>query len=192
MTLSILVVGKGNEGEDQMRIGGKGQGLELWGLHFQAISVVVKSIDFVDLYTDASYAIGYCVGSHVLNFIFLNASLIRSIAQYAPSLLQYSLLSKSDLHVYPPPHLLSPHQNLTRLSPPILSPLFNSDAISTLKGLSTSGYASNWWIASNVDVSVYAGDHDVFKRSRQISPVLKSTFGWQIGVVKVILGGARG
>ena len=61
MTLSILVVGKGNEGEDQIRIEGKGQGLELCGLHFQAISVVVKSIDFVDLYTDASYAIGYCV-----------------------------------------------------------------------------------------------------------------------------------
>lgn len=41
-------------------------------------------------------------------------------------------------------------------------------------------------------MSVYAGDHDVFRRSRQISPVLKSTFGWQIGVVKVILGGASG
>lgn len=41
-------------------------------------------------------------------------------------------------------------------------------------------------------MSVYAGDHDVLSRSRQISPVLKSTFGWQMGVAKVILGGASG
>ena len=113
-------------------------------------------------------------------------------SQFTPSLFQYSPLPLPNPTPQLPTHLLSPHQNLTKLSPPILSPLFNSVAISTLNGLSTSGYASNWWMASNVDVSVYAGDHDVFKRSRQISPVLKSTFGWQIGVVKVILGGTRG
>lgn len=113
----------------------------------------------------------------------------RSIAQSNPSPLHSFTLPPS---TYPPPHLLSAHQNLIKLSPPILSPLFNNVAISTLNGLSTSGYASNWCIASSVDVSVYAGDQDVFKRSRQISPDLKSTFGWQIGVLKVILGGARG
>ena len=39
---------------------------------------------------------------------------------------------------------------------------------------------------------VYAGDQDVFSRSRQISPVLKCTFGWQIGVWNLIVGAARG
>jgi hypothetical protein len=39
---------------------------------------------------------------------------------------------------------------------------------------------------------VYAGDQDVFRRSRQISPVLKSTFGWQMGVTKRIVGGESG
>lgn len=124
--------------------------------------------------------------------LFPNASLCCSVAYCAPSLVQCHSPYQTQPLIYPRPHLLSTHQNLTKLSAPILSPLFNSVAISTLNGLSTSGYASNWWMASNVDVSVYAGDHDVFKRSRQISPVLKSTFGWQMGVVKVILGGARG
>ena len=125
--------------------------------------------------------------------LFPNTSLIRLIAQSIRFLFAVSSIKINPISpIYPPPHLLSPHQNLTKLSPPTLSPLFNSVAMSTLNGLSTSGYASNWWIASNVDVRVYAGDHDVFKRSRQISPVLKSTFGWQMGVVKVILGGVRG
>jgi hypothetical protein len=39
---------------------------------------------------------------------------------------------------------------------------------------------------------VYAGVQDVLSRSRQISPVLKSTFGWQMGVVKRIEGGVLG
>ena len=39
---------------------------------------------------------------------------------------------------------------------------------------------------------MYAGDQDVFSRSRQISPVLKSTLGWQMGVMKRIVGAARG
>jgi hypothetical protein len=39
---------------------------------------------------------------------------------------------------------------------------------------------------------VYAGDQDVLSRSRQISPVLKSTFGWQMGVMKRIVGGESG
>lgn len=42
-----------------------------------------------------------------------------------------------------------------------------------------------------VDI-VYAGDHEVLRRSRQISPVLKSTLGWHIGVMKRIDGGERG
>jgi len=39
---------------------------------------------------------------------------------------------------------------------------------------------------------VYAGVQLVFSRSRQISPVLKSTLGWQMGVTKRIVGGERG
>jgi hypothetical protein len=39
---------------------------------------------------------------------------------------------------------------------------------------------------------VYAGVQELFRRSRQISPVLKSTFGWQIGVTKRMDGGERG
>jgi hypothetical protein len=39
---------------------------------------------------------------------------------------------------------------------------------------------------------VYAGVHDVLSRSRQISPVLKSMLGWQMGVTKRIEGGALG
>lgn len=39
---------------------------------------------------------------------------------------------------------------------------------------------------------VYAGDQLVFSRSRQISPVWKCTFGWQIGVTNLISGGVFG
>lgn len=39
---------------------------------------------------------------------------------------------------------------------------------------------------------VYAGDQEVLSRSRQISPVLKSTLGWQMGVIKRMEGGTRG
>ena len=39
---------------------------------------------------------------------------------------------------------------------------------------------------------VYAGVHAVLSRSRQISPVLKSTLGWQMGVTKRMVGGERG
>jgi hypothetical protein len=39
---------------------------------------------------------------------------------------------------------------------------------------------------------VYAGDHEVLRRSKQISPVLKCTFGWQMGVEKRIVGGESG
>jgi hypothetical protein len=39
---------------------------------------------------------------------------------------------------------------------------------------------------------VYAGVHEDLRMSRQISPVLKSTFGWQIGVTKRTVGGERG
>jgi hypothetical protein len=38
----------------------------------------------------------------------------------------------------------------------------------------------------------YAGVHDVLRRSRQISPVVKLTLGWQQGVLKVIVGGLLG
>jgi hypothetical protein len=39
---------------------------------------------------------------------------------------------------------------------------------------------------------VYAGVQEVLSRSRQISPVLKSTLGWQMGVMKRMVGGVRG
>jgi len=39
---------------------------------------------------------------------------------------------------------------------------------------------------------VYAGVQLVFSRSKQISPVVKETFGWQQGVVKWIVGGWLG
>lgn len=179
---------------------GRGEEVEALGLAFSSGVVVVKSLRFVafnastltfmpridslDLYLPDAFAVCPVVPKTP-----------RSLAEPRDSI--HLFCNMSSLNPFPnsdylPPHLLSPHQNLTKLSPPILSPLFNSVAISTLNGLSTSGYTSNWCIASNVDVSVYAGDHDVFKRSRQISPVLKSTFGWQMGVVKVILGGASG
>ena len=160
--------------------------------------MTVKSQGHVEIYIDASNAVRHCIytrcriydlditGPALCSQLFPNASLNRAIQSV--SLHSFTLPPST----YLPPHLLSAHQNLIKLSPPILSPLFNNVAISTLNGLSTSGYASNWCIASSVDVSVYAGDQDVFKRSRQISPDLKSTFGWQIGVLKVILGGARG
>lgn len=64
----------------------------------------------------------------------------RLSISYAPS---FPPLLHPSPHPYPPPHLFSPHQNRIKLSPPILSPLFNNVAISTLNGLSTSGYASN-------------------------------------------------
>lgn len=38
----------------------------------------------------------------------------------------------------------------------------------------------------------YAGVQDVLSRSRQISPVVKATLGWQQGVLKVICGGVLG
>lgn len=39
---------------------------------------------------------------------------------------------------------------------------------------------------------VYAGVQLVLSRSRQISPVLKSTLGWQMGVMKRTEGGELG
>jgi len=39
---------------------------------------------------------------------------------------------------------------------------------------------------------VYAGVQVVLSRSRHISPVLKSTLGWQMGVMKRMVGAARG
>jgi hypothetical protein len=43
-----------------------------------------------------------------------------------------------------------------------------------------------------VAVIVSAGVQAVFKVSRQISPVLKSTLGWQMGVTKRMEGGDSG
>jgi len=67
-----------------------------------------------------------------------------------------------------------------------------SNATSTLSGESGSALVNNCCTAVSVDEIVYAGLQLVFRRSRQISPVWKWMFGWQIGVVKVIVGGERG
>lgn len=67
-----------------------------------------------------------------------------------------------------------------------------SNATSTLSGESGSALVNNWCTAVRVDEIVYTGLQLVFKRSRQISPVRKWMFGWQIGVVKTMVGGERG
>ena len=64
---------------------------------------------------------------------------------------------------------------------------------SQLSGLSASGWESSAVTARHTDCSVHAGVHESgFRMSRHISPVLKSTFGWKIGVTKETLGGASG
>ena len=48
-------------------------------------------------------------------------------------------------------------------------------------------------MAVRVDESVYTGlQCSVVRRERQISPVVKEMLGWDMRVVKLIVGGARG
>lgn len=83
--------------------------------------------------------------------------------------------------------------SLTSPSAPTKSPSRTSFAMSKFSGLSASPPAlSSCCTASSELTSPYAGVHDVFSRSRQISPVLKETFGWQQGVRKVMVGGLLG
>jgi hypothetical protein len=82
--------------------------------------------------------------------------------------------------------------HLIKLLAPISSPVLNNCATSTLSGLSGSALVSNWCILVIVLEMVYAGVQAVLSRSRQISPVLKSTLGWQMGVTKRMVGGERG
>jgi hypothetical protein len=102
---------------------------------------------------------------------------------------------------HPPPNLifhLSPIAyilvyNLTNPSAPTKSPSLINFAISRFNGLSASPPAlRSCCTASSELTSPYAGVQEVFSRSRQISPVVKETFGWQQGVWKVILGGLLG
>lgn len=65
--------------------------------------------------------------------------------------------------------------------------------MSMFNGLSGSPPAlSSCWTASSVLTRPYAGVQAFFSRSKQISPVLKLTFGWQTGVRKRISGGSLG
>ena len=61
---------------------------------------------------------------------------------------------------------------------------------SQFKGESGSGLDMRARMARHTLCSVHAGDHWSFRTSRQISPVLKWTFGWKIFVAKRALGGA--
>ena len=64
--------------------------------------------------------------------------------------------------------------------------------MSTFSGLSGSALVNSWCTLVMVVAMVYAGVQLVLSRSRQISPVLKSTLGWQIGVMKRMVGGELG
>ena len=101
---------------------------------------VITCLRRVELYVD-NYPVQLAIAVDALS-IFISAPLFKP-AFPNTSLVRYDAQSNQSVSSYPPPHLFSPHQNLTKLSPPILSPLFNNVAISTLNGLSTSGYASN-------------------------------------------------
>lgn len=63
---------------------------------------------------------------------------------------------------------------------------------SQLSGLSGSGWAIKAIIALQTDCRVHAGLHAFFSISRQISPVLKWTFGWKIFVKNRTWGGCKG
>ena len=64
--------------------------------------------------------------------------------------------------------------------------------MSTFSGLSGSALVNSWCTLVMVVAMVYAGVQLVLSRSRQISPVLKSTLGWQMGVRKRMVGGELG
>lgn len=98
-------------------------------------------------------------------------------------------------------HLLPLHSSiayilvysLTSASAPTRSPSLINFAMSKFSGLSASPPAlSSCCTASNELTMPYAGVHDVLSRSRQISPVVKLTLGWQQRVLKVIVGGLFG
>jgi hypothetical protein len=62
-----------------------------------------------------------------------------------------------------------------------------------LSGESGCGSVSSWWIAVSVVESVYTGlQCSVVKSVRQISPVVKEMFGWEMRVAKWMVGGASG
>lgn len=72
------------------------------------------------------------------------------------------------------------------------SPVLQTNAASTLRGLSGSGASNRAMMASSELVIFQAGDHCFAKMSRQISPVLKWIFGCQSGVLNLIMGGRAG
>jgi len=120
--------------------------------------------------------------------------IITGIHLYSPSFplepLRFSLTQNP---LPSPPHLFSLVQYLTSASAPIISSSLYKFAISIFNGLSGLGSVNSCCIADNVLESVYMGDQcSVVSSVRQISPVLKWTFGWQIGVTNSILGGEMG
>ena len=87
----------------------------------------------------------------------------------------------------------TPVKNLTNPSAPTKSPSLTNFATSKFNGLSASPpFAMSCWIASSVLTTPYVGVQLSFSRSRQISPVVKETFGWTQGVWKRMVGGAEG
>jgi hypothetical protein len=65
--------------------------------------------------------------------------------------------------------------------------------MSRFNGLSASPPALRSCCTASSELTMpYAGVQDVLSRSRQISPVVKATLGWQQGVLKVICGGVLG
>lgn len=83
--------------------------------------------------------------------------------------------------------------SLTNPSAPTKSPSRTSFAMSRFNGLSASPPALRSCCTASSELTMpYAGVHDVLSRSRQISPVVKATLGWQQGVLKVICGGVLG
>jgi hypothetical protein len=75
---------------------------------------------------------------------------------------------------------------------PNKSPLRKRFPASQLSGLSAFGASINATIARQTVPIPQAGDQSDFSTSRHISPVLKSTFGWKIGVTKMTVGGEIG
>jgi len=75
---------------------------------------------------------------------------------------------------------------------PFQSPARIRFPTSQLSGDDGSGWPISAMIARHTDSKVQIGVHASFSTSRQISPVFQCTFGWQILVMKLAVGGRCG
>ena len=73
-----------------------------------------------------------------------------------------------------------------------MSPLRIRFPASQFRGLSAFGAASNAIIALQMVPIPQAGDQSDFKTSKHISPVLESTLGWNVRVLKKASGATSG